>query len=65
MKPNLLIFALLAGYGYLILDYAPHSLDEWARPSKGPWYRPALARRDVDIQLFSLLMNASLSITAS
>ncbi len=27
--------------------------------------QPALVRRDVDIQLFSLLMNASLSITAS
>ena len=27
--------------------------------------RPALARRNVDMQLFSLLMNASLSITAS
>ena len=27
--------------------------------------QPALVRRDVDMQLFSLLMNASLSITAS
>jgi len=27
--------------------------------------QPALVRRDVDIQLFSLLMNSSLSITAS
>jgi hypothetical protein len=29
------------------------------------YVKPALARRDVDMQLLSLLMNASFSITAS
>jgi hypothetical protein len=34
VKPNLLILKLLAGYGYLFFGYAPHSLDEWARPPR-------------------------------
>ncbi len=34
----------------------------WDQPIK-PIRQPALVRSDVDIQLFSLLMNASLSIT--
>ncbi len=30
VKPNLLIFKVLQGMGIFFLDYAPHSLDEWA-----------------------------------
>ena len=55
---------VLACPGATWSDQPPKPIDYYGsdKPIK-PLSQPALVRRDVDIQLFSLLMNASLSIT--
>jgi len=52
------------GYKVLPANSEKEALDVYISQDLNICVKPALARRDVDMQ-FSLLMNASLSITAS
>jgi len=56
-------FRISETYNYLRVSARPGAIA--LENSQVPESQPALVRRDVDMQLFSLLMNASLCITAS